>query len=309
MTLREPPKRREASRIAGRFIGLLVLLAVFSLVVWTAATIQQARAVERSDPAVVAPGEFAAVAGGSIHYRKFGEGGPVVVLVHPDTVAGGAVLVSLARQLGDDHLVLVPDLFGFGFSSRPVTPGRLQSTTGQAETLAAFIDEQGVSGVHLVGFGWGGEVATEMAVIRPELVQRLTLVDTPDLPMPGRDDHRWQSLPLGVGEAFAYTFDGAGPRSEARFLALCPSWGTCDEKEFRDAATVPQTSRSIWARRASSPAMVATSRLDSMSAPVTVVAVDVGLVAAQDLASRFPAGEAIRADAAELAVVLSGDQQ
>src|SRR5690606_13908411 len=77
----------------------------------------------------------------------------------------------------------------------------------------------------------------------------------------------------------------------------------------RDAATVPQTSRSIWARRASSPAMVATSRLDSMSAPVTVVAVDVGLVAAQDLASRFPAGEAIRADAAELAVVLSGDQQ
>src|SRR5690606_21898412 len=162
VTRREPPKRREASRSAGRFIGVLVLLAGFALVVRTAATLPQARAVERSDPAVPAHREFAAGAGGSVHYRTFGEGAPVVVLVHPDTVAGGAVLVSLARQLGDDHLVLVPDLFGFGFSSRRVTPGRLQSTTGQAETLAAFIDEQGVSGVHLVVFGWGGEFATEM---------------------------------------------------------------------------------------------------------------------------------------------------
>lgn len=309
MTLREPPKRREASRIAGRFIGLLVLLAVFALVVWTAATNQQAQAVERADPAIVAPGEFVAVAGGSVHFRSFGDDGPVTVFVHPDTVAGGSVLGAIAEQLGEERRAIVPDLFGFGFSSRPTNPGRLLSTTGQAETLAAFLEERELTAVDLVGFGWGGEVAVEVAATRPELVRSLVLVDTPSLPVPEGDDHRWEAMPLGVGTAFAYTFEGAGPRAEARFLAECPSWGRCDEQAFREAATVPGTSRSIWARRASSPAMVATSRLDSLTVPVTVVAVDVGRVAAEELASRFPDAEMVAVEADGLAEVLSGNQE
>lgn len=309
MTLREPPKRREASRIAGRFIGLLVLLAAFALVVWTAATKEQAEAVERSDPAVLAPGEHLGVAGGSVHFRSYGRGDPVTVLVHPDTVAGGSILDAVAVQLGDDREVVVPDLFGFGFSSRSTTPGRLLSTTGQAETLAAFLEERGATAADLVGFGWGGEVAVELAATRPELVRSLTLVDTVDLPVPPADQHRWEAMPFGVGEAFAYTLEGAAPRAEAQFVAECPSWGSCDEKSFRDAATIPGTSRSIWARRASSPAMVATSRLDSLALPVTVVAVDIDRSDAEELATRFPEGRAVAVAASGLVGVLSGNEE
>lgn len=309
MTLREPPKKPQASRIAGRFIGLLVLLAFFALVVWTAATNQQASAVERSDPVVHAPGEYVAVAGGSVHFETRGDGGPVMVLVHPDTLAGGAVLTALVEEVSVERRVVVPDLFGFGFSARPTEPGRLLTTTGQAETLAEFLDERGLSAVDMVGFGWGGEVAVEVAVTRPELVATLTMVDTPNLPVEQADEHRWEALPFGVGEAFSYTFEGAAPRAESRFQTGCPSWATCDLETFRNVAAVPGTARSIWARRASTPAMVATSRLDSLTMPVRILTVDTSQAAARDLASRLRGAEPVRVDVADLSAVLLGDQE
>ncbi|HEX2153873.1 MAG TPA: alpha/beta fold hydrolase [Acidimicrobiia bacterium] len=296
MTLREPPKERRAANIVGRFVGLLVLLAVFAVVIWATATNQQAAAIQRSDPSIHAPGRHVAVPGAVLHVRTVGEGTDTL-LVHYDTVAGGVPLIGIAEELASTgRRVTVPDLEGFGFSSRPDEPGRRLSTTGHAETLASLLEESGLVDLEVVGFGWGGEVATELAVIRPDLVGRLILVDTSALPVPDGEWHSFEGMPLGLGEAAAYTFSGASPRAESRFVAECPSWADCQGAEtleaYRLAASVPGTARGIWARRATDPALVALSRLDEVDAAVTVIAVDISTSDAEALAQQFPEAEA-----------------
>lgn len=308
MTLREPPKTPQASRLIGRFIGLIVLLGLFALVVWTAATNQQAAAVQRSRPEVHAPGQFVQVPGAVVHTASFGTGDPDVVFVHEDTILGGSPLADLAEstaEAGDG--VLVPDLVGYGFSSRPREPGRRLSTTGQAETLAAVIDQVGASGLTVAGFGAGGEVATELAVIRPDLVSRLMLIDVAALPVEDTGRNRLESLPFGVGEAFAYTLSGASPRAEQRFLQECPSWARCEETTelYRRAAEIPGTARGIWARQASDPAMVALTRLEALSIPVSVVAVDRDEATVREVAELFPEAEVVSVDARDLAETLA----
>jgi pimeloyl-ACP methyl ester carboxylesterase len=66
------------------------------------------------------------------------------------------------------------DLPGFGYSP----PGRESSysVSGQAATVAAFIERRGRGPVHLLGNSLGGAVCTRVAATRPDLVRSLTLV-------------------------------------------------------------------------------------------------------------------------------------
>lgn len=305
VTLQEPPKQKKAAGLAGRFIGLILLLAAFAVVVWTTATIQQIGALERSDPFVHAPGEHLSVGNVIIHLRTFGNGSSTSVLVHDDTIAGGAPLADLAENLSQtDRTVLVPDLVGFGFSSRPTEPGRLLSTSGQADTVIAWLEDRQSDAVELIGFGWGGELATEVAILRPDLVTRLVLVDVPSVPMPVRDDAWLEALPFGVGEAVAHTVEGASDRAQVRFPDTCPAWADCSDPEVieqrRRAATVPGTARAIWARRSTSPASVAGTRLDEIQVPVELVAVEASREEIEEVAARFPAAQVTTASAATL---------
>lgn len=309
MTLREPPKEQRAANIIGRFIGLLVLLALFAVLVWTTATNQQAAAVERSDPLVHAPGEYVSLPDGAMHFVEVGQGSDRVLFLHDDTVAGAAPLLPLAMQVAEaGPRVILPDMLGFGFSSRPVRPSRLLSTTGQAESLAAFLEQVGGARFHVVGFGRGGEVAAELAVVSPESVQRLALVDTPGLPVPARGLASLEALPFGVGEAVSYTYHGAAVGAERRFQDGCPAWAECSSPEmiesYRQAASIPGTAASIRARRASDPASLAASRLDEITAPVIVVAIEMDPATASELAGRFGEGEAFEAESDELAGLL-----
>lgn len=296
MTLREPPKTSGSANIVGRFLGLLMLLAVFAVVVWTAATTQQISAIERTDPGVHAPGEYVEAEEVAIHYLDVGAG-PVTLFVHGDNVAGGVILSELATEVAaEGNRVVVPDLFGFGFSARPGQPGGRLAVSGQAETLAAVIEELELGRVELVGFGWGGEVAAELALVRPELVTGLTLVDTTAIPGSGTGIQQLEALPLGLGAAIAYHQEGAAAGAERRFVERCPGWADCTDAEvleqYRNAATVPGTARAIWSRRASAPAAVAPDRLGEIEIPVTILAVDAAASAAEELAARFDVGEA-----------------
>lgn len=310
MTLREPPKSPQAATLLGRLVGLLVMLALFALVVWTATTNQQAAAIQRSDPFLNPPGEHVVVRELVLHVRTFGAGRDIV-LVHDDSIAGSAPLVALAEDLAEEgRRVIVPDLVGFGLSSRPPEPGRIYSSTGQAETLAALLDELGVGGADVVGLGWGGEVAVELAFARPDLVTSLALVDTPSLPVPTTGWETAAGLPFGVGEAVAYTFEGAAVSAAQSFVDECPVGGDCEDPEvqvaYARAAEVPGTARSIWARRATETAAVAPTRLEEVAAPVAVVVIAGDRQAAEDLAGGFPSAEVISATRSNLAEVLAG---
>jgi pimeloyl-ACP methyl ester carboxylesterase len=214
VTLREPPKNdTRAANVIGRMLGLLVLLAIFALVVWAAATNQQITAIERTDPVVNAPGDYTVADGIALHYRDTGGSGPVAVLVHDDVVAGGLTVWQVAMELAETgRRVVVPDLFGFGFSARPSEPGARLAVSGQADTLVSALEELELGPVELVGFGWGGEVAAEMAVSRPDVVGRLVLVDTTNIPGTPTGWHQLEGLPFGLGTAIAYNREGGLPR-------------------------------------------------------------------------------------------------
>lgn len=299
MTLRKPPKAPQSgANLIGRLVGLVVLLAVFGVVIWTLVTNQQAAAIERSDPLNHAPGEYLTTDDGTtLHVQHFGTGPSDTVLIHQDLVLGGSGLTEVAESLSEEgRRVTVPDLIGFGFSPRPVEPGRRLTTTGQAETLAALMDEMGLTAVELIGFGWGGEIGAELAVSRPDLVGRLVLVDTPGLPVPVTGWETLASMPFGLGEAVAFTTEGGSARATNAFVTECPPWTDCDDPQVRElyrrSAEVPGTARSIWARRATEPAAVAPTRLEEITVGVEVVIVDGDRTVAEDLAMRFTSAEA-----------------
>lgn len=313
MTLRAPPKQPHATaNLVGRFVGLIILLALFAAVVWAAATNQQIPVVETADPLVNAPGEHLSVNGAVVHVRSFGTGSDVTLLVHDDVIAGGAMLVSTAEELADaGRRVVVPDLVGFGLSSRITEPNRIYSVAGQAETLAAVLDELGVANVEAVGLGWGGDLAAELTVIRPDLVGRLILVDTAELPSPTTGWDSLEALPFGAGKAVSYTREGASAGAEGLFREACPGPGDCEDpfllEQFRRSVAVPGTAESIRSRRASEPASVASDRLDEVGVPVLLLtSTDAGDV--QGLADEFPDAsvQVVERTPAALAAAISG---
>lgn len=277
-------------------VGLVVLLVVFAGVVWVAATNSQADALERSDPLLNPPGDHIGVEGYPIHLRRFGPSrGEPFLLLHDDTQVGGLSLVLLGEDLAErGRSAVVPDLLGFGLSGRPVDPGRHYTIAGQAEMVAGLLDELGLENVPVVGFGWGGGVAAELTVTRPDLVSELVLVDTADLPPPSGRWDSLEALPFGIGDAVAHNIEGASQSARDRFFAGCEEEGWCDldvvQEGYRRSVEVPNTSASIRARRASGRASVASDRIEEISVPVTIVrSTNAGRAEseAEDLAARF----------------------
>lgn len=277
MTLRAPPKPPHATAsLVGRMLGLIVLLAGFAVAVWVTATNQQAGAIERANPFINQPGEHVVVGSLTVHVRTVGTGQPVTVLVHDDSIAGGALLESTAEELAaGGGTVVVPDLIGYGLSSRLAEPGQVYTSIGQATVLADLIDELELGPVEIAGFGWGAGVAADLAVTRPEVVSRLVLVDASALTQPTTGWHSLMAMPFGLGQAVAYTMEGGSARAETAFLSECPGPADCADpgvvEARRRAAEVPGTAASIRARRATAAASVATDRIGEVSVPVLIV--------------------------------------
>ena len=112
----------------------------------------------------------ASVAGLRIQSLTWGTG-PAVVVLHRST--GGLGWTPFLADLSADHLALAPDLPGFGASDRP-------EWARHPRDLAVLVGhwiQQVVEGpATVVGLGFGGWVAAELATMRPEVVQGLVLV-------------------------------------------------------------------------------------------------------------------------------------
>ena len=83
---------------------------------------------------------------------------------------------GLLIDLGGDRSVYAPDLPGFG-ESDPL-PGR----SGAVECAAAivdFLDQMRLKQVDVLGHQWGGCVAAELALARPQQLRRIVLISAP----------------------------------------------------------------------------------------------------------------------------------
>jgi len=72
-----------------------------------------------------------------------------------------------------DRPVYLPDLPGFGLSSKPAN---VLDVTGHARVLAAWLDAASLGPVAVLGNSFGCQVAVELAHRRPDLVMALILV-------------------------------------------------------------------------------------------------------------------------------------
>jgi pimeloyl-ACP methyl ester carboxylesterase len=81
--------------------------------------------------------------------------------------------LPLYERLSSSFSVLVPDLPGYGRSERPEWA---RSPRDLGIVLLQLLDRLGLSGVTLVGVGFGGFVAAEMATMAQGRFERLVLV-------------------------------------------------------------------------------------------------------------------------------------
>jgi pimeloyl-ACP methyl ester carboxylesterase len=112
---------------------------------------------------------------GVMHVRVSGpESGPVVLLVHGGAV-GGQGFAAWRKPLADAGFrVLVPDLLGYGYSSRPDVPYTREFYTRQ---LRELLDGLGIRApVHVVGASLGGAIATAFTAGNPGRVASLALM-------------------------------------------------------------------------------------------------------------------------------------
>jgi pimeloyl-ACP methyl ester carboxylesterase len=115
------------------------------------------------------------VDGVRLAYRDRGDGAPVVV-VHgtPSYSHEWRHVVPEVEAAG--YRVITYDLLGYGASERPLD--RDTSVGAQTELLVALLDTLGLERVDLVTHDIGGAIGQRMAVLHPERVRRLMLIDT-----------------------------------------------------------------------------------------------------------------------------------
>jgi 3-oxoadipate enol-lactonase len=88
---------------------------------------------------------------------------------------GGRGWVPVLELLAEDFLVVSYDNRGFGASDVPPGPYTVAQLAGDA---VAVLDAAGIERAHILGVSLGGMAAQELALSRPERVDRLVLVST-----------------------------------------------------------------------------------------------------------------------------------
>ncbi len=112
---------------------------------------------------------------GPLHGMEYGGEGRLVLLVHG--LSGSAVnWMETAVPLTAYGRVVAPELPGFG---RTPPAGRSASIKAQAALMADFIEYQGGGPALVIGNSMGAMISMILAGQRPDLVDRLVLIDTP----------------------------------------------------------------------------------------------------------------------------------
>ena len=115
--------------------------------------------------------EFIAVAGVNIHLLKGGQGKPLVIF---HSVEGNLGWRPYHHQLAQHYTVYAPTLPGFGRSQRPPW---LETFSDLARFSLWLLQALRLEHVSVLGHFMGGWLTAEMAVMCPQVLHRLILVD------------------------------------------------------------------------------------------------------------------------------------
>jgi pimeloyl-ACP methyl ester carboxylesterase len=122
--------------------------------------------------------QFITISGVSIHYKRYGQGDPVFVLLH-GTLANTYTWHKVVEPLAKMGTVITYDRPPFGLSSRPM-PGEWDgespySYESQVNILIGLMDKLDIPQAILVGNSMGGSIAMLTAQRHPDRVRALVL--------------------------------------------------------------------------------------------------------------------------------------
>lgn len=123
-----------------------------------------------------APDRFVSVPGARLRYREIGDpAGEPVILLHGYTDRL-EMFEGLADSIARDHRVIVPDLRGFGESTKHGSPGDFGAR--MVDDVVALVDSLGLDHAHLLGYSMGGAIAAQVALREPskQRVASLSLI-------------------------------------------------------------------------------------------------------------------------------------
>ncbi len=123
---------------------------------------------------------FADLDGVSVHYQEKGAGTPLVLL-HGFTSSTYSWKDAF-EPLSKNFRVIAVDLKGFGFSGKPDGD---YSRRAQAALVTHLLDYLKIEKAWLCGNSMGGEIALDVALVNPQRVAGLILIDSAGVEVPG----------------------------------------------------------------------------------------------------------------------------
>lgn len=123
-----------------------------------------------------------------LNFRKTGSGEPLVML--HGLFGSLESLAGIGRQLSASYTVYAVDLPNHG-RSKHITGSSLSAF---AQEVASWMDSQGIRNPTLLGHSMGGKVAMELALMQPEAVQNLVVLDISPASYPPRHNEIFAGL-------------------------------------------------------------------------------------------------------------------
>ncbi|MGQ0733181.1 MAG: alpha/beta fold hydrolase [Acidobacteriota bacterium] len=159
--------------------------------------------------------ETATVNGVTLHYARSGSG-QLMLFLHgfPEFWYGWKAHVE---EFGRDHLAVAPDMRGYNLSSKPpeVDQYSVPLLVEDVRALAAHLGHGTSRKFVLVGHDWGGVVAWAYAMMHPDTIEKLIIVNAPH---PGVFQRELRENPAQQ-KASAYMLMFRGPQAEQTLSA------------------------------------------------------------------------------------------
>lgn len=160
---------------------------------------------------------FATNDGVRIHYAALGQG-PLVVMIHgfPDCwLTWRHVMDALAK----DHETVAIDQRGYNLSDQP-KGAEHYDMAALVEDVAAVVRARGQERAIVVGHDWGGAVAWNFAMKRPEMTEKLIILNLPHPRGLGRELARNPEQQKASAYARRFQQEGAHTNLTAEGLAF-----------------------------------------------------------------------------------------
>lgn len=197
--------------------------------------------------------------------------GPTVILLH-ELLSDRFAFAPVVAQLEPNLRSIAIDLRGHGASAS--LTNRQYGMDDLVADLEAVLQREALTSVHLVGHGLGGAIALACAVIRPDLVRSLTLID-PDLGKTANVSAEADSRAQAASASYKELHD------RALILYLGQSWL---------AESSPDRARVIRRNASALAALLTTLGICTFAeAQLSALAMPVALISSQDTPTRMTA--------------------